>query len=236
VIVESKRTLRLRTVVVLLILAVPIVYAAFLYLSYLDVTTTSGSAYGYTIGQTRADAYRVAQAQFRGGDIEAIDTLRNREVEIEHFPGIVGGAARHKISEVRDSFERWDQWALWLEGETHDPLAILKFHGDRLHDLDLSQPGHPDDLGLRVGQSYAEVYSALESLAALPEYASLVVDTGWMARRQPVSFGDSEYRLVAEQDEWTLLVNGSYLNTIRLSFHDGRLVRIYRRRQYFELP
>ena len=80
------------------------------------------------------------------------------------------------------------------------------------------------------------MYSALESLAGLPEYASLVVETGWMARRQPVSFGDSEYRLVAEQDEWTLLVNGSHLNSIRLAFDDGRLVRIHRHRQYFELP
>jgi hypothetical protein len=234
--VVRKRIFRPLTVGALLILAIPIGYAGFLYLSYIDATTTSGSGYGFTIGQAKADAYRVAQAQFRSGDIEAIDTLRNREEEIKRFPDIVNSSAGHKVSEIRDSFERWDQWSLWLQGEPRALLVVLNFQGDRLQGLDLSRPGHPGDLGVRVGQSYAEVYSALESLAALPEYASLVVDTGWMARRQPVSLSDSEYRFVAEQDEWTLKVNGTYLNAIRLSFHDGRLVRIHRHRQYFELP
>jgi hypothetical protein len=231
--VVQKRIFRLLTVGALLILAIPIGYAGFLYLSYLDKTTTSGSAYGFTIGQAKTDAYRVAQSQFRSGDIEAIDTIGRREDELKRFPGIIGDEGRHKVSEVRHSFENWDHWSLWLDGETPVLLAVLKFRGDRLDDLSQS---NPDDLGLTVGQSYAEVYSALESLARLPEYASLVVVTGWMARRQPVTFGDSEYRLVAEQDEWTLLVNGSHLNSIRLAFDDGRLVRIHRHRQYFELP
>jgi hypothetical protein len=64
----------------------------------------------------------------------------------------------------------------------------------------------------------------------------MLVDTGWMARRQPMSFDDSEYRFVPEQDEWTLLVNADYFNTVRLTFTRGRLSRIHRHRQYFELP
>lgn len=241
--VASKPRIRLRTIVGLLIFAVPAGYAGFLYLSYLDETTTSGFAYGFTIGQTRAQAYRIAQAQFRDGDIEAIDTQQNHEQEMRRFAGILGGppghlAARHTVSEIRDSFESWDYWFVWLDYKSKPPAALahLRFHGDRLQELELLQPAPSDDLRLRVGQSYAEVYSALESRAPLPEDAVLALATGWMARRQPVSFSDSEYRFVAEEDEWTLKVNGTYLNTIQLSFHDGRLVRIHRHRQYFELP
>ena len=125
-IVVRKRIFRPLTVGALLVLAIPIGYAGFLYLSYIDATTTSGSGYGFTIGQAKADAYRVAQAQFRSGDIEAIDTIGRREDELKRFPGIIGDDGRHKVSAVRDSFENWDHWSLWLDGKTPVLLAVLK--------------------------------------------------------------------------------------------------------------
>jgi len=227
---NTSRLLKVGVAVLCLVISLPVIYIGFLYLSYIDKTITSGTAYGFTIGQAKADVYRIAQLQFRDGDIEAIDTLRSRDEELKQFPEIIGD--RHKVSEVRDWFESWNQWSLWLEGEKPVLLAVLKFHGDQLNHP--WQAPNADDLGFRTGQSYSEAYSRLEALVTA--HASMVVDTGWMARRQPMSFDDSEYRFVSEQDEWTLLVNDDYFNTVRLSFTRGRLSRIHRHRQYFELP
>jgi hypothetical protein len=44
-------------------------------------------------------------------------------------------------------------------------------------------------------------------------------------------------KLVAH-DQWDVLLdgNGNFFNIVRLTFHNGHLVRIYRHRQNFELP
>ena len=130
-----------------------------------------------------------------------------------------------------------------LNGDKPSLLAIMRFHGDRLSDVSRGpfpgetwQGADAGGIDLRVGQSYQDVYQVLETLSRAPGYESLVLDTGWMARRQPVEFKDAEYRYVAAYDEWTLMVSSSWFNNIQLTFDQGRLVRIHRHRQYFELP
>lgn len=43
---------------------------------------------------------------------------------------------------------------------------------------------------------------------------------------------------LASHDQWSLQLDGptEFFNTIRLTFHDGRLIEIHRHRKYFELP
>jgi hypothetical protein len=226
------------------VILVPVTYCCFLYFSYVDKEITAGTAYGFTVGQSKQDAYKRAQLQFLNGEITRIDTILTRDEEVKLFPKINGSVSYHTVAEVRGLFENWDQWSLWLNGDKPSLLAILRFQGDRLSGVDSGSPGPGETLlvaggnatNFRAGQSYKEVYQTLEALSRTPGYERLVLDTGWMARRQPVEFKDAEYRFVAEYDEWTLLVGDSRLNSIQLTFNEGRLVRVHRHRQHFELP
>ena len=94
------------------VILIPLIYVCFLYVSYVDKEFIAGSAYGFTIGQSKADAYRIAQLQFRNGGITRIDTIRTREEEVRLFPGINGTASYHTVGEVRDWFDNWNQWSL----------------------------------------------------------------------------------------------------------------------------
>jgi hypothetical protein len=224
-----------------MVILIPMLYIGFLYVSYVDKEVTAGDAYGFTIGQTKADVYRIARSKFQQGHITEIHTIRNREEEIKRFTEINGDDNYRTVAEVRGWFDRWNHWSLWLDGENRVLLAIVTFHGNRVSDVyhptdgEVGEFADADGVPLKLGQTYSEAYEALESLSRTAGYETLVVRSGWMARRQPVEFQDSEYRFVEEFDEWTLLVSKrSFMNFIRLTFENGRLSRIYRHRKYFE--
>ncbi len=238
----AKRILKYGSVVVGVVLLIPAVYLAYLYFTYIDDTVTTGSAYGFTIGQTKTESYRLAREKFGRGEIVGIDNNRGREEELLRSPWLE--IEFHSVSAVADRFDQWNHWGLWLREDDPSLLAIVKWHGDRV-----SGVGSPGTLGdtwkadgvdvsIRTGQTYAEVYETLKVLDQSSGFEDLALRTGWMARRQPVDFTEAEFPLVEPCDEWTLLVDEewSYFNTIELRFAEGALKAINRHRQYFELP
>lgn len=219
-------------------------YGVYLYATYLDETYRSGSAYGFTIGQSKLEAYQIARQEFQAGKIGAIDTNRGREAEIRAHPWLQEYLS---VAEARKRFHQWDSWDLWLSdaGRRPVPHALLIFEGDRL--TLLGQPPKSDgpwqlraqfELPIHEGQTRDEVLQSLEDLSRSPLYKDLRLSTGWMARREPREFAPDEFELVKATDEWLLLVGHerSYFNNIRLRFAEGRLVEIHRHRQNFELP
>jgi hypothetical protein len=47
----------------------------YLYLTYIDEAVVTGSAYGYTIGQSKRDVYEIATHQFRDNEISGIHIM-----------------------------------------------------------------------------------------------------------------------------------------------------------------
>ena len=223
---------------------IPAGYVAYLYGTYIDETLTSGSGYGFTIGQSKRQVYEAAGQELRAGRIVSINTVDDREEEIKAHPWLEDDLT---VADARERFTRWDHWALWLYRPGGHPslLALIVFDGDELSGV--GQPGqlgprwHPPNfpsLGVHQGQTRDEVFAVIEALSRSSGYNGLRLSTGWMARRQPKTFAMAELQLVEADDDWTLLVGPerSYFNTIRLRFADGKLVEIHRHRQYFEVP
>lgn len=224
--------------------ALPLGYVAFLFLSYLDVSVTEGSEYGFTIGQSKEQAYRAAQSLFRQGRVSGIDSTGDRDEEIRMNPWLDRTLT---LAEVRPRFLQWDTWVLErIRKPQNEIVAVLQFRGNELESIGRPppnlftswRPANTADVHFRQGQTRQEVLAELEELTTHGGYEQMRLSTGWMARRQPATFADTEYGLVAPADRWTLFVGKSQsaFNTIDLEFQDGRLKTIHRHRQYFELP
>jgi len=239
-----KKVLRYASVLLALLLLVPAAYVGYLYITYIDRTLVSGSGYGFTIGQSKLQAYEAAQRAFEAGKLVGIDTVHDRDEELQLYPWL---EADLPVEHVLDRIDGWDHWSLSLNTSSDRPslLAVVVFEGDKV-----SGVGQPGKLGARwhppafpaveihQGQTRAQVAAMFQALSQSPGYESLRISTGWMARRQPKTFARAEFRYVEGDDDWTLLVDHewSYFNTVRLRFHDGALAEIHRHRQYFELP
>ncbi|MEM7281373.1 MAG: hypothetical protein AAF438_07075 [Pseudomonadota bacterium] len=216
-------------------------YLAYLYITYIDQTVTSGSAYGFTVGQSKIEAYQIAYEKFQAEEIVRIQTVRSREVELKRHPWL--REKFHRLEDVQEHFDQWNHWSVWLRALEPQLLAVIEWQGTAV-----SGVGKPGALGqlwqpevgrasteIAAGDSYEDAYSALHALAKVSGYEELVVRTGWMARRQPTYLTQEEFRFVEFYDEWRLYV-GSAFNTIQLSFDGGKLQEIHRHRQHFELP
>lgn len=243
---EPRRRISIRALLIAagIVVAIPLGYVSFLFLTYLDEDVTQGSEYGFTIGQSKEQAYRAAQSLFRQGQVSEIHSIGNLEDEIRMNPWLDRTLT---LAEARPRFHQWDDWVLENPRKPQDEIiAVLQFQGDQLESIGLPppnlvtswRPANTTDLDFRQGQTRHEVLAQLEELTTRPGYEQMRLSTGWMARRQPVDFADSEYGLVEHDDRWTMLVGKrrSYFNSIRLEFRDGRLKTIHRHRQYFELP
>ena len=65
--------------------------------------------------------------------------------------------------------------------------------------------------------------------------SALATDPGHRIVVAPV-FNMTGFPLFAERDNWEILVNGSYMNVVKLHFCGEELCEIHRHRKYFELP
>jgi len=223
-----------------ILLGVPLSHVGYLWITYIDESITKGEGYGFTIGQSKSVAYDIAAQKFRAGDIVALDSLSGMDEERERFPESLEPMT---ILEVERHFDQWDTWLLSFGGRL---TTAIEF--ERGFVIGAGRPGKPDRVwragsGERVititpGQSYNDVYRSLVALAELPEYEDMLLETGWMARRQPGTFDETEFRFVKPSDDWALLVDEKhgYFNRIDLHFREHRLVEIRRHRQYFEWP
>ncbi len=241
---HRRRSIRALLIAAGIVVAFTLGYVSFLFLSYLDEAVTQGSEYGFTIGQSKEQAYRAAQSLFRQGQVSGIDSTGNRDDEIRMNPWLDRTLT---LAEARPRFHLWNDWILESPRKPQNEIiAVLQFQGDQLKSIGLPppdlvtswRPANTADLHFRQGQTRHEVLAQLEELTTRPGYEQMRLSTGWMARRQPVGFADSEYGLVEHADRWTMFVGKprSFFNTISLEFRDGRLKTIHRHRQYFELP
>ena len=239
-----KKLLVYASVGVGLLLLVPTLYIGYLYVTYIDKTITTGSAYGFEIGQSKEEAYGAAKREFEAHRLVAVDTVHDRDEELQRYPWLDSDLP---VEEALAHVDGWDHWSLSLHTADQRPLllALVLFEGDSVSAV--GQPGalgerwHPAELTrfeLHHGQSRAQAATAIQGLSHADGYVGLAVSTGWMARRQPRSFAPEEFRFVEASDDWTLIVDHrhAYFNTVRLRFDSGRLVEIHRHRQYFELP
>lgn len=92
--------------------------------------------------------------------------------------------------------------------------------------------------GFTIGASKQEALAAARSFNDHP-HAVVYVSYGARAGDH-FSIAPSQARIEQLQahDQWDVLLDGadSFFNSVRLTFHDGRVVEIHRHRQYFELP
>lgn len=230
-------------VIAAVVVAALLGYIAFLHLSYVDKTVTSGSAFGFTIGQSKEEAFTTAARLFTAGKLNGINTVIGYEEELRLNPWLEQPLS---VEAARNHFFGWNHWRIVYSTQgSADDLPVLLFAGDHLTGVgppgrlqsQWQPPGVPK-IHLRRGQTRQEVLESLEVLSNAPGYEDLRLSTGWMARRQPAAFSENEFLLVEGHDHWELLVGRerSSFNTIDLQFRDGRLSQIHRHRQYFELP
>jgi len=62
--------------VALMLIAIPIVCVAFLYLSYINDYVRSGSAYGFRIGASKVECYTAVEREFRGKNVYIVNPTR----------------------------------------------------------------------------------------------------------------------------------------------------------------
>jgi hypothetical protein len=51
-----------------------------------------------------------------------------------------------------------------------------------------------------------------------------------------MTFTADDFKLVGDRDQWKLFFDKGFFNSIELTFDQGKLVKVYRHRKYFELP
>lgn len=104
--------LKLLTVAFSLLAVAVAAYVAYLYATYLDETVRSGSAYGFRIGQSKAEAFAIAARQFSAGEISGVHTSE----PFATLDPVEGAFAR--LAHV-------DAWVLF-PGERDDFLDVVK--------------------------------------------------------------------------------------------------------------
>lgn len=93
--------------------------------------------------------------------------------------------------------------------------------------------------GYTIGSSKPQTLEAI--LHQRDRHPSIAVYVSYGPRAgDSFTLGSSDMNLdkLAPHDQWDVLLRGpgEYFDSVRLTFRDGRLVGIYRHRQYFELP
>lgn len=220
----------------------PVGCVAYLYLSYIHDEVTEGSAYGFTIGQTKEEAYAVVGEMFHEGEIAHMSSERVRG---EPFPERRRVPESSHVGRLRGVFPDWDSWTL----ENAAPYSVhLYWHGDALERIRLYEgpggwrlvdrwsPSAAPALEFRVGHSYEEVYRLLLQLDEVQTGPRIRLRTGNLGVRQPVEGSREEYRFVEDLGRWKLYLDEDFWDSIKLEFEDDRLRRITRHRQNFELP
>lgn len=239
-------------------LLIPIGIIVFLVFTHINETVESGSAYGFTIGQSKQEAYKIARGQFERGEIIKMSTSINWETSKFLYPKTVEHLT---MKEVERWSNLWDKWELEQDddgdgvGDEGSLMVVIKFHGPKVSEIRLPiyldgtldslsrnhdrwlVPGLEKGFTVSVGQTYEKVFQFLKSLSESPGYESLVLTIKLTpALWQPLRFTKKEFRLVEPYDAWTLYKSdptpGS--NNIELIFKDNHLQKIRRYRLFFE--
>ena len=109
------------------LLLVPVFYVAVMYATYIDKTVTSGSAYGFTIGASKAETYSTAKNVFAKKNVFIIDPSDFR-----------GYRPNLKMTFSQDQYAILsgdDHWRFYLKkGEYHSSIN-LRFLDDNLVEI-----------------------------------------------------------------------------------------------------
>lgn len=96
---------------------------------------------------------------------------------------------------------------------------------------------HGKGYGFTIGASKREVYSSAQELFGDEE---VYIRDPWNGRQVgplvPFEFDQSGYQKLSDRDVWEFFFEKSGLDVIALTFDSGRLEKIHRHRQPFELP
>jgi hypothetical protein len=93
--------------------------------------------------------------------------------------------------------------------------------------------------GFTVGSSKFQSAAALTDFRQTHPKASVYVSYGSrVGDHFTVPASETQLNALRPHDQWDILLNGpgEFNDSVRLTFNEGRLVDIYRHRQYFELP
>lgn len=216
---------------------------------YQNEDFTEGTAYGFTIGQTKQEVYRNAQSKYKKGEIVQIEPDLGREEYLQVNPELNHG---HKVANVDEWFDLWNSWTLKIDGEDFYLYTVIDIEESTVswigllrknhHELELQNewiaPNMENPPKIFAGQTFKEVYQALLTISRDPAYEKLVVSTGWMVRRPVTKFTQDEYRFISPYDRWQLMYSGKMIhnNYLEFKFANGKLIHINRHRQNFELP
>ncbi len=97
--------------------------------------------------------------------------------------------------------------------------------------------------GFKIGSAKNETYKfLLESSGSMKLESRVVLFNDELKRiKNPLiinsSFTNEEYQLFENKDEWDFFIESPFFfDSIRLTFCDERLCKIWRKREYLELP
>ena len=228
------------------------------YLTFIYGDITEGSGYGFTIGQTKQEVYKIAQSKFKKGKIVEIEADLGRSKK--YWSKNLEHNKKHKVSDVETWFHQWDCWQLELEEDDPNLFRTIIFKGNHVSFISLFKveyPTYPEVKPLEVeflnewiptkmenpskivvGQTYEEAYQTLLDISREPSYEKLVIKTASHCRRVITNFTMDEYLFIGPYEDWRLYYEtglSKSKNTLFLKFADGKLIRILRQRDYCAL-
>lgn len=201
-----------------------------------DRTVTEGRAYGFSIGQSKQEAFSTIAKQIREGTSHGMTTLQDRDAEISEHNKCL---EEKDVAQLDACFDRWTQWEIVEAPPLIEHTIVLDFSKGVLRSVkevtNNSLQDYRKEL-VTIGDDYDRVLLDLKERSrrqSLP----LRARTGWMARRQPTQGSLDEFQLVAPYDRWVLYVGKmpTHFNTIELLFRADRLTSIRRVRSQ-EMP
>ena len=120
------------------------------------------------------------------------------------------------------------------------PVVIVALYVGFLAASYISKDVHSGSAyGFQIGHTKAQVANSLDAFRRKHPEAAVYVSYGQRAGDNfTVPASEAQLPRLRPHDQWDVLLAGpgEFNNSVRLTFKMGRLVEIYRHRQYFELP
>jgi hypothetical protein len=94
-----------------------------------------------------------------------------------------------------------------------------------------------DGYGFSIGDTKQESFSkARKSFEGQVVYILSPINEQGFGPHKELEFSDDDYRLIVSRDTWEFHFDTGYRDSLTLYFSEGKLARIYRHKQSFELP
>ena len=207
----------------------------------LNETIEEGSAYGFTIGDTKAECFQKAEQLIRNHS--AFLHPGPEEAELLRSYGI-DARSNQQIERVEQAFPDWRDWVLTdSDAKTPEPVTLVfGVHTSALEHIYVGGmlsfrevPVWPEDgaqqSSLVPGLDYGEVYRRLRIREEESQSDTLHLRAkSW---RIVSTFDEASYQRLSKWDVWIIRYQYAPWNDFAsLSFAEGRLKTIWRLKQY----